>query len=142
MPKYLAFGSSLAYNSIDVGNIRNFGSPDATKEEVDVTDHDSTGGYREFLPGLRDGGTITVECNHNPDDLGQTAMVTDFNASGNTTRECVITLVTGASASGTVTVTFDAFVTGIPFTLPGTAAEPAVRTFSLRVAGAQTEATA
>lgn len=142
MPKFLAHGCSLTYNSIDIGNIRNISGPDASKEEVDITDHDSTAGSREFVPGLKDFGTLTLECNYNPNNAGQQAMVTDFVATSNTTRECVLTLPAVASSSGTVTLTFDAFVLNTPIELPGTEAAPATRTFTLRLTGVVTEAIA
>lgn len=47
--------------------------PTTEVEYVDVTNMDSPNGFREFLPGLKDAGEITVECNYTPEmyDLAQ-----------------------------------------------------------------------
>lgn len=37
--------------------------PNMTRETIDVTSFDSTGGYREFIGALRDGGTFTFSMN-------------------------------------------------------------------------------
>lgn len=39
----------------------------ATAETVDVTHQKSSSLFREFLPGLKDGGEITLTCNFDPD---------------------------------------------------------------------------
>ena len=36
--------------------------PELNQDFRDVTSLDSTGGYREWAPGLKDGGEITLEC--------------------------------------------------------------------------------
>ena len=33
--------------------------PAVTREAIDATNHDSPDGYREFIPGLKDGGEVT-----------------------------------------------------------------------------------
>lgn len=142
MAKFLAKGSTITFNSIAIGKVRNFGRPDAQKEEIDVTDHDSTGVYREFVAGLADPGTVTVECNYDPDDAGQQALVANFALVGNNVQEVVITLPAAATASGVATITFDAYVASIVAQLPGTDAAPATRTFTLRVSGNTVEAIA
>lgn len=142
MSKFLAKGTAITFNSVTIGNVRSITTPDASKEEVDVTDHGSSGIYREFLSGLADPGTVTLECNYNPQDAGQQALVANFALTANTTQEVVITLPAAASSSGTATITFDAFVQSKSGTLPGTTAEPGTRTFTLRVSGADTEAIA
>lgn len=140
MPKFAAQGTSLTFNSIDIANIRNISGPDASKEEVDVTDHDSTA--REFIPGLKDYGTLTLECNYNPNDPGQQALRANFEGTSQTGVECVLTPPAAASSSGTLTLTFNAFVQTMPTEFPGTDVAPATRTFTLRLTGAVTEAIA
>ena len=139
MAKFLAKGSTVVFNSLTIGSVASITLPDASKEEVDVTTHDSTGVYREFLAGLADPGTVTLECMYDPDDAGQQELVDNFNAAGNTVEQCRITLPAAAAVS-TITVTFDAFVQAMPGDLPGTTAAPATRTFTLRVTGPSTEA--
>lgn len=50
-----------------IGNIVNVGGPEIERETYDVTAHDSTGGWREFIGGLKDGGEVSVELNYDPD---------------------------------------------------------------------------
>ncbi|HLW51317.1 MAG TPA: phage tail tube protein [Candidatus Angelobacter sp.] len=47
---------------------------------IDVTNMDSTGFYREFLPTLFDGGEISFELNYLPQDATQQALKTDYDA--------------------------------------------------------------
>lgn len=50
-----------------------------TADDVDVTAHDSPNGYREFIQGLKDGGTIEVEGNYTNVE-SQVAMVDLFHS--------------------------------------------------------------
>lgn len=62
-----SFGSTLEYSTdsgttwTSVSNATKIGFPAPEIDEIETTNHDSTGGYREFLPGLKDGGTIDFE---------------------------------------------------------------------------------
>lgn len=40
--------------------------PGMTADVIDVTSHSSTGGFREFIGGLKDGGEITFDVNLDP----------------------------------------------------------------------------
>ena len=46
-----------------IGNLTNISGPGITADTIDVTSHDSTGGYRQFIAGLIDGGEISLEGN-------------------------------------------------------------------------------
>lgn len=68
-----------------VGRVRNISGPDLTKEEVEDSTLDSSGGYKEFLSGLRDPGQIELPLSFEPGTTGTPAnsqqdLVTDFNA--------------------------------------------------------------
>ena len=61
-----SFGSKLEYSTsggayTTVSNATSIGFPAPEIDEIEVTNHDSVGGYREFLPGLKDGGTVDFE---------------------------------------------------------------------------------
>lgn len=47
--------------------------PGLSREAPDATHMDSDEGYREFLPGLKDGGEIGIEGNFIPEDESQNA---------------------------------------------------------------------
>ncbi|HEQ98808.1 MAG TPA: outer capsid protein Hoc [candidate division Zixibacteria bacterium] len=59
-----------------IAEITRIGGPGQTRELIDVTSLDSTGGWREFIAGFRDGGELTLEMNFTLD--GYSEMLTDF----------------------------------------------------------------
>jgi hypothetical protein len=122
MSKFHAFGTTFSWNSQTVANLRAINGIELTAAEADVSDHQSTSTFTEFLPGMLTAGKVTLEGWMNPSDTnGQVAMMTDFLA--RTSRTGVITF---PSASG-ATWTFTGYITaikvgdaptdsGIPFT--------------------------
>lgn len=47
---------------------------------LDVTSHDSSGGFREYIPGLADGDNITAELNWKPSNVVHKALRVDSYA--------------------------------------------------------------
>ena len=43
-----------------IAEVKSIAGPTMTREMIDVTSLDSTGGYREFIPSFRDGGTLKL----------------------------------------------------------------------------------
>jgi hypothetical protein len=93
----------MTFNAVAVGGlmaISGIGSGSAT--EIDITTFASTS--KEFVQGLRDFGSITIDLRRNQDDLGQVEMFTAM--ASQLTREVIITL-----PSSTANVaTFNGFV--------------------------------
>lgn len=56
-----------------------FSGPGQTRDTVEVTSHSSTGGYREFIGGLRDGGEVSCDLNWLFDDPAQDALSDAFD---------------------------------------------------------------
>ena len=48
---------------VTVAEVKTISGPSMTREMIDVTNLDSTGGYREFIPSFRDGGTVALSMN-------------------------------------------------------------------------------
>ena len=46
-----------------IGDLTGISGPTMSAEEIDVTSHDSTGAFREFVPSFLDPGEISVEGN-------------------------------------------------------------------------------
>ena len=46
--------------NITIGNLTSIGEVGADADEIDVTTLDSTGGYREYIPGFKDAGEIAL----------------------------------------------------------------------------------
>lgn len=49
-----------------IANVTSIGGPSRTRETIDVTAHDSTDGWMEFIGGLKDGGEISLDLNYDP----------------------------------------------------------------------------
>jgi len=47
----------------NIAEINSISGPGMTRDTIDVTSLSSTGGYREFITGFRDGGTINLSMN-------------------------------------------------------------------------------
>ena len=92
-----AFTAIAEINSID--------GPNKTRDTIDVTSLDSTGGYREFIPSFRDAGEVTLEMNFTI--VGYNLLNTDFESESS--REYKITF---SDAANTV-FEFDAYVTSL-----------------------------
>jgi predicted secreted protein len=54
---------STSDNWAALSEILSLEGPTQTRETIDVTNLDSTGGYREFIGSFRDGGTVTLSMN-------------------------------------------------------------------------------
>lgn len=59
---------------VTVGKLSSIGELSPDSEELDVTTLDATGGYREYIQGLRDAGELEIEGYHNAGDNGQAAL--------------------------------------------------------------------
>lgn len=58
-------GTSIASGTA-IAQVTNISGPGLSADTIDVTSHDSTGGYREFLQSLKDGGEISLDLNFDP----------------------------------------------------------------------------
>lgn len=48
-----------------VAEVTNISGPSLSRDSIEVTSHGSTDGYREYIPGLTDGGEVTIDLNWN-----------------------------------------------------------------------------
>jgi predicted secreted protein len=60
-----------------IAEILSISGPTMSRGTIDVTNLDSTGGYREFISGFRDSGQVTLKMNFTRD--GYKAMKEDFD---------------------------------------------------------------
>lgn len=51
-----------------VAQVFNIGGPSLQQDALDVTDHSSPNGWKEFIGGLKDGGEVPLELNYDPSD--------------------------------------------------------------------------
>lgn len=93
-----------------IAEINSIDGPSMTRDTIDVTSLDSTGGYREFIGGFRDGGEISLEMNFTL--AGYDDLKADYES--DSARDYQIVLPdTGATTFG-----FSAIVTGIGIAIP------------------------
>jgi len=95
---------------VNISEVNNITGPGMTRETIDVTSLDSTGGYREFIGGFRDGGTISLSMNFTRSTYDM--MKDDFESDTIQDYEMVF-----PDAENT-TVEFSGLVTECPLTIP------------------------
>jgi len=113
MAGYWAFGTVLSRAGNPIAELTSITGPTESADALDVTSHDSAGGFREFVAGLKDAGELSMEGNFAPGDAtGQIAMHADL-ASG-TVREYIMTLPAAMAATLTIDGVVTALSTGAP----------------------------
>lgn len=113
---------------------QSFTGPGKTRDTVDVTSHSSTGGYREFIGGLRDGGEISCDINWLFGDPAQDALDDAFAADARTNFQMYFPM-----AAADNRLSFAAFVTDLSWNGPIDA--QVTRSLTLKVTGPITVAT-
>lgn len=71
----LLVAASAGSTKTAVGGLKSISGIDASADDVEVTDMGNTDGYREYLPGFKDGGEVTVSGYMDGEDAGQTRML-------------------------------------------------------------------
>ncbi len=71
-----------------IAEILTLDGPDKKRDTIDVTNLDSTGGYREFIAGFRDGGSVKLTMNFTRDGYDQ--MNDDFESDTRQTYEIAL----------------------------------------------------
>ena len=122
-----SFGVGVTVNAIAIGGLTDVMPQGVEVNNIDITTHDSAG-YREFIGGLIDGGTLELTGKYDQTDAGQLELQDEV---GNT-HPVVITF------SDSSTRTFSAVVGG--FNLSNALDDAIEFTCSLKVTGAITAA--
>ena len=92
-----------------IAEVNSITGPGMTRAFIDVTSLDSTGGYREFIGGFRDGGQVTLNMNFTRDGYEQ--MRLDFTDDDSVNYQIVL------PDTGATTLDFAAFVTDLPMSV-------------------------
>src|SRR5512137_1826867 len=95
---------------VALSEVNSITGPSMTRDFIDVTSLDSTGGFREFITGFRDAGTLTLAMNFTHETY--TTMKLDFE--NNTAQSYMICLPDAQVTS----LEFLGLVTEIPLTIP------------------------
>ena len=91
---------------VKIANLTDLSFPDIEVDEIDISSHDSEDDYREFIPGMKDGGSIDIEGNYTSDN----AIISYID--GGEVQEFTITTASNK------TVTFKGFFTSFTVDLP------------------------
>lgn len=129
-----AFGTTWAIGNGDgppetfttVADVTNIDVLDIKVDDIDVSSHESTGKWSEFISGMKDAGELSMDINYDPSVHGAL-----FAAIG-TTKAMKITL----TDSGAAVVTFSAFINGMKAQAPYD--DKLSATVTLKVTGAVT----
>lgn len=98
-----------------VAEVQDIIGPNLTRESIDVSNQDSDDGWREHIPGWRDGDTVTIQFNWLPSNAtqdGTTGLLSHFNDNDNHNYQIVTPTAIG------VTISFAGHITGMPISLP------------------------
>jgi len=126
MAKIKSFGISVSVDSNIIGGLTDVSIPEVEVTDIDTTTHDTAGGYRTFVGGLKDGGVLTISGLYDIENTGQAFLRNPANQGG----EPVACTVTFSDASE---ATFDAVVKGYGVTNP--LDENVTFSASLRISG-------
>lgn len=90
-----SYGVAVTVASNDIGDLTDVVLSGGDVNFVDMTTHDSTSGWKEYIGGLKDGGTLELTGAYNAADTGQDYLRSNPGA----TAAVVVTLSNGATAS-------------------------------------------
>jgi len=118
-----SFGVSVKVNTILIGELNDVTPGGVDVSNIDTTAHDSTGGWKTFIGGLTDGGSLELSGNYVIANAGQVELRSE--------RGNVAAIV--VTFSDTSTSTFSAVVGG--FSLSNPLDDKIEFTCSLKVTG-------
>jgi predicted secreted protein len=95
---------------VSLGEVKSISGPSMSREMLDATSLNSTGGYREFIPGLRDPGGVTFDMNFIRADYDE--MKTDFESNSAVDYELIL------PDTENTTLEFSGYVTELPLEVP------------------------
>lgn len=117
-----------------IAEIIDIDGPSMSRDVIEVTSQDSTDGWREFIPGMRDGGEISVTANWIPAGTTQDGSVGLLSKFTDDDIHNFQIITADDGSSGTMDIDFAAIVTNFSPSLP--LEDRATLNFSLKITGA------
>lgn len=74
-----AFGTLLKMGATEIAEVTNISAPSVSRDSIEYTSHSSAGGFREFMPGLKDGGEVSLDINWDPSNATHQSLYTQLN---------------------------------------------------------------
>jgi predicted secreted protein len=124
-------GADLSIAGTDIGNIISISGPEISRDAIDKSTMDSTNKWREFIPGMLDGGEITMEVNYDG-----TAAGTGNTLAAQLTNSAQVVVVEFNNGGTTSSWNCSALITGIGHAIPFD--DKVSQTVTMKVAGAIT----
>lgn len=113
-----------------VAEVLSISGPELSAEQIEVTSLDSTGGYKEYISGLLDGGTVSIEFNYYKGNTQQQTLKTRVSTANQAAANYRIILPDSPQTS----VTFSAIVESFSMNVePGSAVTASV---GVKISGA------
>lgn len=103
-------GTTFLRGSVAVAEVLSISGPNLSRGTIDVTNLDSTGGYKEFIAGFRDGGEVTLSMNFTMGTWN------DFKDDFDLDTAVAYSIVLGNTAENTFG--FNAFITSLGMAVP------------------------
>lgn len=103
-----SFGVTVSIDGTAIGELVSADITGGDVSFIDTTTHESSNGYREFIGGLKDGGTLELSFKYDVADAGQVKLRNP--AVQGTVKDAIVTF------TDTSTATFNVVV-GIPSTV-------------------------
>ena len=91
-----------------IAEVTNISGPGFTRDLIEVTSLDSTGGWREFIPGFRDGGNLVLSMNYTRAGLDE--FLADFESDDVQNYEIIL--------PDDTSIEFEGFCQEFPLTIP------------------------
>jgi predicted secreted protein len=114
----------------NIAEVNSISGPTMSRDTIDVTSLDSTGGYREYIGGFRDGGTISLTMNFT--NATYVVMQTDYEDENSHHYEIVLPDTESTSLE------FVGVVTEVPLEI--TADDKVTSSVTIKITGAVTVA--
>lgn len=102
-------GATISVGGSAVGEILSIGGVEVSRDTADVSNHDSDGDFKEYIPTFRDGGEVAITGNYVQGDVGQLALGTA--AASGAASAIVITFPKLSTESAAAKWSFNAIVT-------------------------------
>ena len=101
-------GTKFKIGEAEIAEINSISGPTMSRETIDVTVLSDIDGYRKFIPGLRDPGTISLDMNFTEGGFAQMKDLFESDDESNFTIEL----------PNDTALTFSGFVTECPIEIP------------------------
>ena len=107
-------GTILKIDGSTIGNVTNITGPSMSKDTIDTTALDTTGGYRTFITGFKNAGALTFTLMFEKEEYSTLKAAFDSDVA----KSIEVILPDGTTAGTGSKLSFSGFVTEMPLTIP------------------------